>query len=63
MIFENRNLYDGLSQGIWTIVDDVRVVDAGPFPAGSYSAYLPLMTAGYLTSPCDPAEYGVQARP
>jgi hypothetical protein len=30
LIFENRNLHHNLSLGIWTIVDDVRVVDAGP---------------------------------
>ena len=36
LIFENRNLYGGNpdpeknSRGIWTLVDDVRVVDAGP---------------------------------
>jgi hypothetical protein len=30
LIFENRNLHDDLSLGIWTSVDDVRVVDAGP---------------------------------
>ena len=30
LVFENRNLHDGISLGIWTYVDDVRVVDAGP---------------------------------
>jgi hypothetical protein len=30
LIFENRNLHGSLSLGIWTLVDDVRVVDAGP---------------------------------
>ena len=30
LIFENRNLHDGISLGIWTQLDDVRVVDAGP---------------------------------
>ena len=30
LIFENRNLHHDLSLGIWTLVDDVRVVDAGP---------------------------------
>jgi len=30
LIFENRNLNHDQSLGIWTFVDDVRVVDAGP---------------------------------
>jgi hypothetical protein len=30
LIFENRNLHHDLSLGIWTLVDDVRVVAAGP---------------------------------
>ena len=30
LVFENRNLHGGISWGIWTVVDDVRVVDAGP---------------------------------
>ena len=30
LVFENRNLHDDMSLGIWTLVDDVRVVDAGP---------------------------------
>jgi hypothetical protein len=30
LIFENRNLHGNLSLGNWTILDDVRVVDAGP---------------------------------
>ena len=30
LIFENRNLHGDMSWGIWTLVDDVRVVDAGP---------------------------------
>jgi hypothetical protein len=30
LIFENRDLHGNQSWGIWTLVDDVRVVDAGP---------------------------------
>jgi hypothetical protein len=30
LIFENRNLHGNMSLGIWTLIDDVRVVDAGP---------------------------------
>jgi hypothetical protein len=30
LIFENRNLDGNASLGIWTLVDDVRVVDSGP---------------------------------
>jgi hypothetical protein len=43
VMFENRNLHY-ISWGIWTIVDDVRVVDAGPRPAppGPYQTYLPI---------------------
>jgi hypothetical protein len=29
LVWENRNLDDSRSLGIWTLVDDVRVVDAG----------------------------------
>jgi hypothetical protein len=30
LVFEARNLHDNRSWGIWTFLDDVRVVDAGP---------------------------------
>jgi len=30
LIFENRNLEHDRSLGMWTLVDDVRLVDAGP---------------------------------
>jgi hypothetical protein len=51
LVFENRNLHGGYSWGIWTYVDDVRVVDAGPLP-GLYRAYLPMIMDG--TTTCDP---------
>ena len=59
VVFENRNLHSGYSLGIWTYVDDVRVVDAGPLPAppGPYRAYLPVVMNGYAT--CDPVVYGL----
>jgi hypothetical protein len=43
LTFENRNLHHLASWGLWTVVDDVRVVDAGPTPEppGPYRAYLP----------------------
>ena len=50
LTFASRNLYDN-SQGIWTVVDDVRLLDAGAvLAAGPYALYLPL-TAAYH---CDP---------
>ena len=43
--FSNRNLWPG-SWGIWTNVDDVRVLDAGPLPiAGPYAVNLPLVNS------------------
>ena len=59
LVFENRNLWPN-SWGIWTYVDDVRVVDAGPLPAppGPYRAYFPIA----MSSPtCDPVVYGLGA--
>jgi hypothetical protein len=53
IVFENRNLHSGYSLGIWTYVDDVRVVDVGPQPSspGSHRSYLSLVK----TDPgCDP---------
>lgn len=53
LVFSNRNLWP-ISWGIWTHVDDVRVVDAGPLPSlpsGSNTAYLPAIT-NY--GACDP---------
>ena len=51
LVFSNRNLWP-ISWGIWTYVDDVKVVDAGPLPppAGSESLYLPAVSK--MT--CDP---------
>jgi hypothetical protein len=51
LVFENRNLHDN-SWGIWTVVDDVRVVDAGPRPAppGPHQTHLPLIS----DLSCDP---------
>ncbi len=51
IVFSNRNLWPE-SWGIWTYVDDVKVMDAGPLPipTGSAGIYLPLVT----TSHCDP---------
>jgi hypothetical protein len=40
LVFENRNLHSGSSLGIWTVVDDVRVLD---WP---YSVYLPVTAKG-----------------
>ena len=58
LVFENRNLHSGISWGIWTYVDDVRVVDAGPLPApaGPYCIYLPVAMNGYAV--CDPVVGG-----
>lgn len=49
--FSNRNLWP-MSWGIWTYVDDVRVIDAGPLPQVNVSAttYLPVVT----NLSCDP---------
>jgi hypothetical protein len=47
IVFWNRNLWPR-SLGIWTYVDNVRVVDAGALP--SHKVYLPVLT-GYR---CDP---------
>jgi len=45
LVFANRNLWSS-SWGIWTYVDDVRVVDAGPLPAaGPHGAYLPVVSS------------------
>jgi hypothetical protein len=51
LVFSNRNLWP-ISWGIWTYVDDVKVVDAGPLPppAGSERLYLPAVSK--MT--CDP---------
>ena len=40
LVFANRNLHP-ISRGIWTYVDDVRVVDAGPLPLWPYSVHVP----------------------
>jgi hypothetical protein len=60
LVFENRNLRSGHSLGVWTVVDDVRLVDAGPEPEppGPHRAYLPFTKS----PPCDPVVYGVGAR-
>jgi len=51
LVFSNRNLWP-ISWGIWTYVDDVKVVDAGPLPppAGPERLYIPLVNK--IT--CDP---------
>jgi len=51
LVFSNRNLWP-ISWGIWTYVDDVKVVDAGPLPlpTGSERLYLPAVSK--MT--CDP---------
>jgi hypothetical protein len=51
LVFSNRNLWPN-SWGIWTYVDDVRVLDAGPLPPldGPYLSYLPMMN----DYQCDP---------
>ena len=65
LVFENRNLHSGWSLGVWSYVDDVRVVDAEPLPdpPGPFRNYLPFM----MHSTCDavPAGLGHQtaARP
>jgi hypothetical protein len=53
LVFENRNLYD-TSLGIWTVVDDVRVVDAGALPdlPGPYRYHFPIAMKGHFI--CDP---------
>ena len=40
VVFENRNLHSGYSLGIWTYVDDVRLLD---YPD---SVYLPVTVKG-----------------
>jgi hypothetical protein len=40
LMFQNRNLHGGISLGIWTYVDDVRVLG---YP---YSIYLPVIVKG-----------------
>jgi hypothetical protein len=60
IVFENRNLHSGYSYGIWTHVDDVRVVDAGPQPPspGPHRSYLSLVRAD---RGCDPVPSGTVA--
>jgi hypothetical protein len=49
LVFLNRNLWPA-SWGIWSYVDDVRVLDAGPLPPpGSNHVYLP----GIANQRCD----------
>jgi hypothetical protein len=57
LVFETRNLRSGQSLGIWTVVDDVRLVDAGPEPElpGPQRGYLPAT----MNAPCDPVVYGL----
>ena len=57
VVFSNRNLWPD-SLGIWTNVDNVRVLDAGPIPpaAGHYKLNLPLVR--YMK--CDIPDYGLQ---
>jgi DNA-binding beta-propeller fold protein YncE len=44
LVFYNRNLWP-ISWGIWTYVDNVKVLDAGPLPP--YSSYIPLISSNY----------------
>lgn len=46
VMFANRNLWPN-SWGIWTYLDDVRVIDAGPLPprSGSHLSFLPVVNA------------------
>ena len=46
LVFANRNLWPD-SLGIWTYVDNVRVIDAGPLPPNK--VYLP---AVFKSPPC-----------
>ncbi len=57
VVFSNRNLWPD-SLGIWTNVDDVRVLDAGPLPplSGPYKQHLPLAKNGG----CDMPDYNLQ---
>lgn len=49
LIFANRNLWPN-SWGIWTYVDDVRVVDAGPAPP--YLVFLPVSLKNATPTGC-----------
>ena len=57
IVFSNRNLWPD-SLGIWTNVDNVRVLDAGSIPpaAGPYTVNLPLIGL----NKCDIPDYGLQ---
>lgn len=57
VVFSNRNLWPD-SLGIWTNVDNVRVLDAGPVPpaAGPYTSNLPLINL----YKCDIPDYTLQ---
>ena len=59
LFFSNRNLHDGSSLGIWTFVDNIRVLDAGPLPSGGpESVFLPTILNNYEpTQDCDPVSY------
>ena len=49
LVFQNRNLWPQ-SWGIWTYVDDVRVVDAGPPPL--FSIFLPTLLKSTASTGC-----------
>ena len=52
LVFETNDLDDEHSLGIWTYVDYVQVIDAGPLPAaGLHHIYLPMTMRHY--SACD----------
>ncbi len=57
IVFSNRNLWPD-SLGIWTNVDNVRVLDAGPIPpaAGPFTLNLPLISL----NKCDIPDYTLQ---
>jgi hypothetical protein len=44
IVFHNRNLWP-ISWGIWTYVDNVKVLDAGPRPP--FSSFIPLLNSDY----------------
>ena len=62
IVFETRNLRPGSASDIWALVDDVRVLDAGPLPElpGPYREYVPgLWNARH----CDPVGMEQEAAP
>jgi len=54
LVFENKHVWPYRNGGIWTYVDDVRIVDAGrpSPPPGPQRIYLPIIMKRYNS--CDP---------